>query len=456
MNAIAIETQTTKDFDQLKIRLKTTWMTGDYDLFSRFMEKDAEQFFRRLGVTPGTRLLDVGCGAGQLALIAARAGAQASGCDIAPNWLEKARTRATAEGLEINFEEGDAESLPYDDAQFDAVVSLVGAMFAPRPDLVAAELTRVCRPGGVIAMANWTPDGFVGQMFKTISKHIAPSGMPAPVLWGDEATVRNRLREGIADLKFALRVYQFEYPFPPDAVVDFYRTNYGPMSRAFASLDVNEQEKLRNELVHLWSEHNYSGDNVTKVDAEYLEVIATRGSRIMDVPQFTSTHKIGGSMGRRAELLADRIEEGATGLAAFVEGLSDAEWRAPVSGIDGRSVGVIVHHVASVYPIEVDLARAIASGKAVTDVTWEVVAKLNDNHAHEQAGVTKAAALELLRRNSREAAAAVRAFTDDELDRAAPFSLSFGAPVTAQFVIEDHALRHSWHHLARIRKALGR
>jgi hypothetical protein len=208
--------------------------------------------------------------------------------------------------------------------------------------------------------------------------------------------------------------------------------------------------------VHLGSERNYSGDNSTKVNAEYLEVFATRGSGIMNVPQSTPTYKIGGTMGRRAELLADRIEEGAAGLAAFVEGLSDAEWRAPVSGIDGRSVGVIVHHVASVYPIEVDLARAIASGKAVTDVTWEAVAKLNDNHAHEQAGVTKAAALELLRRNSREAASAVRAFTDDELDRAAPFSLSFGAPVTAQFVIEDHALRHSWHHLARIRKALGR
>ena len=126
------------------------------------------------------------------------------------------------------------------------------------------------------------------------------------------------------------------------------------------------------------------------------------------------------------------------------------------SGTDRRSVGVIVHHVASVYPIEIDLARTIASGKAVTDVTWEVVAELNAKHAHDQAEVTKAAALELLRRNSREAAAAVRAFTDEELDRAAPFSLSFGAPVTAQFVIEDHALRHSWHHLARIRTALGR
>ena len=221
MNAIATATQTNKEFDELKIRLKTTWMTGDYDLFSRFMEKDAEQFFRRLGVTPGTRLLDVGCGAGQLALIAARAGAQVTGCDIATNWLEKARARAAAEGLEITFEEGDAESLPYEDAQFDAVTSLIGAMFAPRPDLVAAELTRVCRPGGIIAMANWTPGGFIGQMFKVISKHIAPSGMPAPVLWGDEATVRERLREGIAELKCARRLYHFDYPFPPDAVVEF-------------------------------------------------------------------------------------------------------------------------------------------------------------------------------------------------------------------------------------------
>jgi len=174
---------------------------------------------------------------------------------------------------------------------------------------------------------------------------------------------------------------------------------------------------------------------------------------ILAVPQKGVTQKIGE---RRAELLADRIEEGAAGLAAFAEGISEAEWRTPVSGSDRRSVGVIVHHVASVYPIEIDLARTIASGKAVTDVTWEVVAGLNAKHSNDQARVTKDAALELLRRNSREAAAAVRAFTDDELDQAAPFSLSFGAPVTAQFVIEDHALRHSWHHLTRIRKALGR
>jgi hypothetical protein len=163
-------------------------------------------------------------------------------------------------------------------------------------------------------------------------------------------------------------------------------------------------------------------------------------------------------MGRRAESLADRIEEGASGLAAFAEGLSEAEWRTPMSGSgrDRRSVGVIVHHVASVYPIEIDLARAIGSGKAVTEVTWEAVAEMNAKHASDQAGVTKADALELLRRNSRQAAAAARAFTDDELDQAAPFSLSYGAPVTAQFVLEDHAVRHSWYHLARIRAALGR
>lgn len=163
-------------------------------------------------------------------------------------------------------------------------------------------------------------------------------------------------------------------------------------------------------------------------------------------------------MGRRAESLASRIEEGAAGLAAFAEGLSEAEWRAPMpgNGSDRRPVGAIVHHVASVYPIEIDLAKAVGAGKAVTEVTWEAVAELNAKHTREQAGVTKAAALELLRKNSREAATAVRAFTDEELDRAAPFSLSFGAPVTAQFVLEDHAVRHSWHHLAKIRKALGR
>ncbi len=459
MSATAKETLVNQEFEQLKARLQATWSTGDYDVFSRYMEKDAEKFFHQLGIAPGTRLLDVACGSGQLALIAARAGAKVYGCDIAANWIEKAQARAAAEGLDACFEVGDAEALPYADAQFDVVVSLIGAMFAPRPEVVAAELIRVCRPGGMIAMANWTPQGFIGQMFKTIARHIAPSGMPSPVLWGDEPTVRERLRDGISDLKLARRMYYFDYPFPPAAVVEFFRVNYGPMSRAFASLNADGQEKLRSELVALWSANNTAAGNSTRVDAEYLEVIATRSGEFVDFPQATAAaRKTGGTVSRRAELLADRIEEGASNLAALAEGLSEAEWRVPVKegGKDGRPIGVVVHHVASVYPIEVDLAKTVGSGKAVTEVTWDAVAHMNAKHAQKVAEVPKAETIELLRRNSRDAAAAVRAFTDEQLDGAAPFSLSFGAPVTAQFVIEDHALRHSWHHLARIRAALGR
>ena len=297
MNATTQETRTHTEVEQLKTRLKATWMTGDYDLFSRFMEPDAEKFFRRLGIAPGSRLLDVGCGSGQLALIAARAGARVTGCDIATNWIEKARARAAFQGLHVTFEEGDAEALPYADGRFDAVVSLIGAMFAPRPHFVAAEMTRVCRPGGIIAMGKWTPDGFAGQMFKTIAQYIAPSGMPSPVLWGDVATVRTRLSEGIANLKFGIHVYHFEYPFPPDAVVEFFRNTYGPMSRAFASLDLNGQEKLRSELVSLWTAHNQATDGTTKVDAEYLEVIATRSRDALAMPGNAIAQAVGGYHG---------------------------------------------------------------------------------------------------------------------------------------------------------------
>jgi len=159
----------------------------------------------------------------------------------------------------------------------------------------------------------------------------------------------------------------------------------------------------------------------------------------------------------RAELLADRIDEGANALAGFAEGLSDEEWNTTIlMGNDSRTAGVLVHHVATMYSIEIDAARSIASGKAVSDITWDVVAQFNAQHAAEKIGVTKAEALKLLRQNSRNASEAVRAFTDEQLDRAAAFSLRYGAPVTSQFVIEDHALRHSWHHLWRIRRTLGR
>jgi len=160
-------------------------------------------------------------------------------------------------------------------------------------------------------------------------------------------------------------------------------------------------------------------------------------------------------MSKRASVLADRIEQGAANLAAFAESLSDAEWQVVVPG-DGRTVGVTVHHVANMYPIEVQLAQTLASGKPIEGVTWPVVAKINAEHARAQAAVTKAEALLFLRTNSDAAAAAIRAMSDEELDRANTVSLNADAPLTAQFFIEDHALRHSWHHLARIRAALGK
>jgi SAM-dependent methyltransferase len=268
--------------DELKTRLRDTWMTGDYGRFSRYMERDAEAFYRRLPIKPGAQLLDVGCGAGQLSLIAARAGARVTGCDIASNWLVQARRSAAAEGLSVVFEEGDAEALPYGNGTFDAVASLIGAIFAPRPERVAAELTRVCRPGGIIAMANWTGPGFVGQMFKTIAKHIAPSGMPSPVLWGDEPTVRERLGSGVATLECSSHLYELSYPFSPADVVEFFRANYGPMTRAFASIGEEAQRQLRDELTGLWSRHNRATDGTTRVDAEYLQVVAVRANQAVN------------------------------------------------------------------------------------------------------------------------------------------------------------------------------
>jgi hypothetical protein len=158
----------------------------------------------------------------------------------------------------------------------------------------------------------------------------------------------------------------------------------------------------------------------------------------------------------RAKALAERLEEGARALAAFANTLSDAEWSRPFGTTDQRKIGVIVHHVASIYPLEMQLAQAVANGQPITDVTWEVVAQVNAGHSKENDGVTKEAALELLARNSAAAAAAIRALSDAELAQAVPISLYGDAPLTCQFFLEDHPVRHSYHHLARIRKAVGR
>jgi 2-polyprenyl-3-methyl-5-hydroxy-6-metoxy-1,4-benzoquinol methylase len=264
------------EMEGLKGRLKQIWAAGDYDRFSRYLEGSAREFYERLNPAPGSKLLDVGCGSGQLALMAAKDGLDVTGVDIAENWVERARARARAEGLHATFEQADAEALPYEDASFDVVVSLIGAMFAPRPDLVAHELLRVCTPGGTVAMANWTPQGFVGQMFKTVAKFIAPSGMPSPTLWGNEATVRERLGNGLSELRLTRRAYTFSYPFPPAEVVEFFRLYYGPTHEAFAALEGESRDRLRKELEGLWSAHNRGGHDTTTVLGEYLEVIGIR------------------------------------------------------------------------------------------------------------------------------------------------------------------------------------
>lgn len=262
----------------LKARLKATWMAGNYGHFATYLEPGALEFLDRLGAGPGTRMLDVACGAGQIAIPAARAGAQVTGIDIATNSIEAARSRARAEGVEARFEEGDAEAIAYEDGSFDLVVSLIGAMFAPRPERVAAELVRVCRPGGRIAMANWTPGGFVGEMFKVIGRHVPPPPLMAPpVKWGDDATIHERFRDGVARLETRKRLYPMRYPFPPRDVVDFFQAYYGPVNRAFASLEVDGQEALHQDLEQLWSDHNQARDGSTQVEAEYLEVVAVRG-----------------------------------------------------------------------------------------------------------------------------------------------------------------------------------
>jgi SAM-dependent methyltransferase len=272
-----MESGAISELSALKTKLQATWSAGDFGQIAKYYADDAADFIKRLDLKPGMTVLDVACGTGNLAIPAARTGANVTGVDIAANSVEQARQNAKAEGLNAKFDEGDAEALPYDDASFDAVVTMFGAMFAPRPELVASELKRVCRPGGVIAMANWTPNGFIGQMFKITSSHVPPPpGMPAPVLWGVEETVRERLGEGISKLDTKLQKTTWVFPFSPAEVVEHFRLYYGPAQKAMGFLGEEKGAALRKDLEELWSTHNQATDGTTRVEAEYLEVVARR------------------------------------------------------------------------------------------------------------------------------------------------------------------------------------
>lgn len=265
------------EMESLKTKLRTMWSDGDFGEIAKSYETGAAEFIERLNLQSGMRVLDVACGTGNLSLPAARRGAVVTGVDIAPNLIEQARANAEAENLEIRFDVGDAENLPYEDSEFDAVISMFGAMFAPRPDVVARELKRVCRSGSIIAMANWTPTGFAGEMFKIGAKYVAPPpGMLPPVLWGDEKTVRERLGEGISELNTTPRKIILKYPFSPVEVVEHFRRFFGPTKTTFAALDENGQEALRRDMEEIWTENNRATDGSTEVESEYLEVIAVR------------------------------------------------------------------------------------------------------------------------------------------------------------------------------------
>lgn len=269
--------ETISDIGVLKSRLQATWAAGNFGEIAKSYKDGASEFIDRLNITTGIRVLDVACGTGNLALPCARAGASVTGVDIAPNLLEQGRNLSKAEGLSIRFDEGDVENLPYPDNTFDLVVTMFGAMFAPRPEKTAAELVRVCRPGGRIAMANWVPSGFIGQVFKTTTSRVPPPpGVPSPLLWGDEATVRERLQKGTSALEFARCFISFKFPFAPTEVVEFWRQFYGPTQRAFAALDADGQAAFRKDLEGLWTAHNKGNRGSTLVESEYLQVVALR------------------------------------------------------------------------------------------------------------------------------------------------------------------------------------
>jgi ubiquinone/menaquinone biosynthesis C-methylase UbiE len=269
-------TATSPEFDALKSRLKSTWMAGDFSQIAKAIESTAEAFVERLNIEPGMKVLDVACGSGNLAIVAAQKGADVTGIDIADNLINAAQRRAADARLDIRFDVGDAEAMPYDDNTFDVVMTMFGAMFAPRPDVTASELLRVCKPGGTIAMANWTPEGHAGQMFKLATKYIPPPDMPAPVLWGVPEKVKERFGAGVLDLTMTPVMADMVLDMSPAEVVEHFRRYFGPTQMAFKAIREEQHEAYRGDLEALWAENNIATDGTTHAKGEFLEVRAVK------------------------------------------------------------------------------------------------------------------------------------------------------------------------------------
>lgn len=264
------------EMETLKSKLRSTWEAGDFAEVATHVASTAEAFVNRLDMKPGMKVLDVACGSGNLAIPAAAAGADVTGIDIAANLVEAAKRRAAEAGVNAKFEHGDAEALPYEDNTFDLVMTMFGAMFAPRPDVVASELLRVCKPGGRIAMANWTPEGFAGQMFKLSTKYIPPPDMPAPVQWGVPEIVQQRFGDGVSDLKTEKRLADMVFEFGPEEVAEFFKTYFGPTVMALKAMGEENHAAYTKDLSDTWAANNTANDGTTHVKGEFLEVIATK------------------------------------------------------------------------------------------------------------------------------------------------------------------------------------
>jgi SAM-dependent methyltransferase len=265
--------------DQIKANMRSTWMAGDFGVVAKTVTAGAEDFIASLDIPAGARVLDIACGTGNTALPLARRGCIVTGVDIATNLLEQARANAAAARLAITFDEGDAEALPYGDATFDAVTTMFGAMFAPRPELVASEMARVLRPGGLLAMGNWGPGAFVARMFKIGSAHVPPPpGVQPPILWGDDATVRQRLAPYFTNIETKPVSIDFDMPTNAAGSVDFFRTFFGPTKVAFSKLDEAGQKALFADLENLWASENVAPDpaNHTLIRHEFIRITAMR------------------------------------------------------------------------------------------------------------------------------------------------------------------------------------
>lgn len=274
---LASDTRSDPDFAAIKQRQQATWASGDFSVVAARIQYQAEQLCETADLQAGWRVLDVATGSGNAALAAARRGCQAVGVDYVPALLERGRIRAVAEHLPVEFLEGDAEALPFPAESFDAVTSIYGVMFAPDHQRAATELARVCRPGGRIALACWTPEGFIGETFRLFSRYLPPApGLQPPVRWGDEEYQRDLFADCAASVTSYPRTAIFRFRSAEENV-DFFRTYYGPTLRAFESLPPDRQESLNHDMIALAQRFDRNaGAGPIAIEADYLETVIVR------------------------------------------------------------------------------------------------------------------------------------------------------------------------------------